>query len=35
VDVVEVAFDGCGEVWVVGGSDGEGGGDQRGLRFGP
>jgi hypothetical protein len=35
VDEVEVAFDGCGEVWVVGGSDGEGGGDQRGLRFGP
>ena len=35
VDEVEVAFDGCGEVCVVGSSDGEGRGEKRGLGCGP
>jgi hypothetical protein len=34
VDEMEVAFDSCGEVSVVGSSDGEGRGEKRGLGVG-
>jgi hypothetical protein len=35
VDEMEVAFDGYGEVCVVGSSDGEGRGEKRGQGYGP